>query len=127
MEKYKDIYIQFLKFGLVGISNTLLALAIYYAWLFLTESYMQANFISWVLSVLNAFYWNNRYVFKNDQDWKKVLLKTYLSYGLSLLVSTGLLYIQIEKLGVSEKIAPLITLSVTVPMNFLLNKFWTFR
>ena len=88
---------------------------------------MQANFVSWVLSVLNAFYWNNRYVFKNNQDWKKALLKTYFSYGLSLLVSTGLLYIQIEKLGVSEKIAPLITLLVTVPMNFLLNKFWTFR
>ncbi len=127
MKKHEELFCQFLKFGLVGISNTLLALAIYYTWLFLTGSYMQANFVSWVLSVLNAFYWNNRYVFKNNQDWKKALLKTYFSYGLSLLVSTGLLYIQIEKLGVSEKIAPLITLSVTVPMNFLLNKFWTFR
>ena len=127
MKKHEELFCQFLKFGLVGISNTLLALAIYYAWLFLTESYMQANFIAWVLSVLNAFYWNNRYVFKNDQVWKMALFKTYMSYGLSLLVSMVLLYIQIVKLGVSDTIAPLVTLLVTVPMNFLLNKFWTFR
>ena len=88
---------------------------------------MQANFISWALSVLNAFYWNNRFVFKNSQSWKKALLKTYASYGLSLLVSTALLYVQVELIGVSEKVAPLITLLITVPMNFLMNKFWTFR
>lgn len=127
MNKTNETFIQFLKFGLVGVSNTLLALAIYYAWLFLTGSYLQANFISWALSVLNAFYWNNRFVFKNSQSWKKALLKTYASYGLSLLVSTALLYVQVELIGVSDKVAPLLTLLITVPMNFLMNKFWTFR
>ena len=65
MNKTNETFIQFLKFGLVGVSNTLLALAIYYAWLFLTGNYLQANFISWALSVLNAFYWNNRYYGKD--------------------------------------------------------------
>lgn len=124
---YKGTILQFLKFGLVGVANTLLALAIYYAWLFFTGSYIQANFVAWVLSVLNAFFWNNIYVFKNRQPWIKVLLKTYLSYGTTLVISTVLLYVQIEILGISNKSAPLLSLMITVPLNFALNKFWTFR
>ena len=124
----KETVVQFLKFGLVGVSNTLIALGIYYIVLYyIIENYILANFLSWVISVLNAFYWNNRYVFNNNQNWKKVLIKTYFSYGTSLIFSTGFLYVQIEYLGISNKIAPLITLLVTVPLNFLMNKFWTFR
>ena len=119
--------VQFLKFGLVGVSNTLIALAVYYAWLFFTQDYIQANFISWALSVLNAFFWNRQYVFKSSRDWKQALLKTYLSYGISLLVSMWLLYLQIEQMGISDRLAPLGSLLVTVPLNFFLNKFWTFR
>ena len=123
----KDAFCQFLKFGLVGVSNTLIALVIYYAVLFLYNNYMLANFLSWVISVLNAFYWNNRYVFKNNQDWKKTLAKTYLSYGATLIISMSLLYLQIDCIGISDRIAPLLTLLITVPVNFLLNKLWTFR
>lgn len=123
----KETVVQFLKFGLVGVSNTLIALGIYYIVLYFAGNYILANFLSWVISVLNAFYWNNRYVFKNNQSWKRVLVKTYFSYGTSLIFSTGLLYFQIEHLGISNKIAPLIMLLVTVPLNFLMNKFWTFR
>ena len=126
---YNDekLFFQFLKFGIVGISNTIIALGIYYTVLFLIRNYMLANLVSWVISVLNAFYWNNRYVFKNNQNWKKVLFKTYISYGASLFVSTCLLYFQIEWVGISDKIAPLLTLAITVPLNFIMNKFWTFR
>ncbi|MEG2931919.1 MAG: GtrA family protein [Ruthenibacterium sp.] len=29
--------------------------------------------------------------------------------------------------GVSEWIAPVINLVITIPLNFILNKFWTFK
>ena len=38
-----------------------------------------------------------------------------------------LLWFWIDACGVSEYVAPIINLLVTVPLNFLLNKFWAFK
>jgi putative flippase GtrA len=125
--KSNNSLIQFIKFGVVGLSNTLLGLGIYYLLLFLGANYLICNFLSWVISVFNAFYWNNKYVFKNENTWIKALLKTYASYGFTFIVSTGLLFILVEWCRVSEVLAPVLCLLVTIPLNFLLNKFWTFK
>lgn len=127
MRKDKETVIQFIKFGIVGVSNTAMGLGTYYLFLFLGCHYMVANVLSWIISVFNAYFWNNRYVFKNDIAWFKALIKTYLSYGFSFLLGCVCLYVLVEWAGISDKIAPLLTLLLTIPMNFLLNKFWTFR
>lgn len=119
--------IQFIKFGIVGLTNTGIGLAIYYGLLWLGINYLLSNSASWVISVLNAFYWNNKYVFKNESTWLHSLLKTYVSYGFSFLLGSILLYVFVEWCGISEIFAPLLILIVTIPVNFLLNKFWTFR
>lgn len=119
--------VQFIKFGIVGVSNTVISLVVYYLLLWLGAPYLIANTISWIVSVFNAFYWNNRYVFKNDTPWLKSLVKTYISYSVSFLVGSLLLVGFIEGIGVSDKIAPLLTLVVSIPMNFAMNKYWTFK
>lgn len=123
----RDNWCQYFKFGLVGISNTIIGLLSYYLFLWLGFYYMTANVFSWIISVYNAFYWNNKYVFKNNISWWIALIKTYISYGLSFLSSMFLLYILVEYACVSEFLAPVITLLMTIPMNFLMNKYWTFK
>lgn len=118
---------QFVKFGVVGVSNTAVSLAVYYGCLWLGWSYLLANALGWVLGVLNAFYWNYRYVFETQASWPAALGKTYVSYGGSFLLSMGLLYVLVDLLGVSELLAPFAVLVLTVPLNFLMNKFWAFR
>ncbi len=118
---------QFIKFGIVGVSNTAIALAVYYFLLWIGAAYLLANTVSWIVSVFNAFYWNNRYVFKNDIPWFKALIKTYISYGASFVAASILLVIFVEWFGISDKIAPLLTLIISIPMNFILNKYWTFK
>lgn len=125
--KKKENIIQLLKFSAVGISNTIIGLAIYYLLLFFNVNYLLSNLISWIISVFNAFYWNNNYVFKNNNRWVGVLIKTYISYAASFLFSMILLFILVEVLRVSSYIAPLLVLIITIPLNFLLNKFWTFK
>lgn len=125
--KNRDTAIQFIKFGIVGVSNTAIGLGTYYLFLYFGCHYMVANVLSWLISVFNAYFWNNRYVFKNEVAWIRALVKTYLSYGFSFLGGCLCLYVLVEWMGVSDKIAPLLTLLLTIPMNFLLNKFWTFR
>lgn len=119
--------VQFIKFGIVGVSNTVIALAVYYLLLWLGAPYLIANTISWIVSVFNAFYWNNHYVFKNDTPWLKALVKTYISYGTSFVASSILLIVFVEICNISDTIAPLLTLVLSIPMNFIMNKYWTFK
>lgn len=123
----KENFIQFFKFGLVGISNTAVGFGVYYLLYYCGTHYLIANIISWLVSVFNAFYWNNTYVFQSGSGWWKTLFRTYISYGASLVVSTLIIYALVEFFHVSPVIAPVHCLLVTVPLNFLLNKFWAFK
>lgn len=119
--------VQFIKFGIVGLSNTAIGLGSYYLFLWLGWHYMLANVMSWIISVFNAFYWNSKYVFDTRSTWLRALFRTYVSYGLSFVIGAIVLYILVEWWGISDVIAPLLVLIITIPLNFVLNKFWAFK
>ena len=135
----RDNLLQFVKFGIVGVSNTVISYAVYLVSLLVFQKYdllsrvdyLVAQFIGFLLSVLWSFYWNRKYVFKADSEglpWPRALVKTYISYaftGVFLNSILSVLWVQI--LGISKVIAPIINLLVSVPLNFVLNKFWAFR
>lgn len=128
----KALVIQFVKFGLVGVSNTLVSWICYYIILWIDDNlYMLGSLVGTVVSIANAFIWNDRFVFKGQEnDWKnrlKRLGKTYVSYGGTSLLSMLLLWTEVQLFGVSKVIAPVVNLLITIPLNFLINKFWTFR
>ena len=128
----KTAMMQFLKFGIVGISNTFLSLLIYYIFIWIDENlYLIGNIVGWLISVANAFFWNNKYVFMSESSgWRgtlKKIGKTYFRYGATFLISTGMLYLEIDILHWSAVISPILNLAITIPLNFLLNKFWAFR
>ena len=121
---------QFVKFGLVGVSNTLISLAVYYAVVLLlgVEHYILANTLGFVISVINAYIWNSKFVFqKKARKHGKSFVKVFVSYGSTFLLGTGFLFVLVHYWNVSEMIAPIINLLLTIPLNFLLNKFWAFK
>lgn len=133
-------FLQFVKFGIVGVSNTVVSYVLYIVTLYGLKAaelmpgadYLMAQGVSFVLSVLWSFYWNNKAVFVLEDGeqrsvWK-ALLKTYVSYSFTgLFLNTALLVLWVKALHISELIAPLINLVVSVPVNFLINKFWAFK
>ncbi|MCD8381022.1 MAG: GtrA family protein [Lachnospiraceae bacterium] len=161
-EKFKNIG-QFLKFCLVGVSNVVVCEGIYVLLLFMGVHYLVANIFGNLISILNAYFWSNRFVFKAEQGekrvWWKVLAKTYASYGFSIALSAGLLVFWLELVQLSQFMEPVlellramevlywlenagllidtdrmaellaeaINLVITIPINFLVNKFWTYR
>lgn len=129
MNKLPDLVRQFVKFGIVGLSNTLISLSIYYIFIFINKDlYLIGNTVGFVVSVLNSYYWNNRFVFKaENRNHIKALSKTFLSYGTTFVLGTVLLIVMVKVLMISEVIAPLLNLIITVPLNFMLNKFWAFK
>lgn len=123
---------QFVKFGIVGLSNTLISYVVYVVLVFWNVYYLVASLIGFVVSVLNAYYWNSKYVFQTDAGelrvWWKTLLKTFASYaGTGLIVSNILLVLWVEVLHFPEMIGPLINLLLTIPLNFVLNKYWAYK
>ena len=127
----KPDFLQFIKFGLVGVSNTLVAWACYYFFLWVDEDlYVVGSVVGGIVSIANAFYWNDKYVFKSiNNDWKsklKRLGRTYISYSGTSVLGVLLLWAEVSFFGISKVLAPPINLLITVPLNFLINKYWTF-
>lgn len=132
MNRKMKTIIQFVKFGLVGVSNTLINYVVFAVLVKLGIHYILANAIGFFVSVLNAFYWNNRYVFscdkKNKSVWWKKLLKSCTAYAInSLILVSVLLYFWVDVCGISPYLSQLINLCITIPLNFIMNKFWAFK
>ncbi len=114
-------------------SNTLISLSVYWLCFYLLHmQYQLSNLLAFVVSVTNAYFWNSKYVFKSKEKREgKECIKTYgrtfLSYGSTYILSALLLYLWVERLHISEGLAPMINLLVTIPLNFFLNKKWVFR
>ncbi len=123
---------QFVKFGIVGVSNFLVYYVVYRILLHFGWHYMLANGVGFVVSVLNSYLWNSIFVFKKSEGGTRnstaTLIKTFISYAVTgLLLQNLLLKLLIEILNVPAKYAPILTVCVTTPLNFLLNKFWTYK
>lgn len=131
---------QFVKFGIVGVSNTVISYVLYAISLlgfqktgiFGKVDYLAAQIIAFVLSVLWSFYWNNKMVFVQEEGEKRsvigALIKTYISYSFTgLFLNSILLVIWVQVFHISEFIAPIINLLISVPVNFIINKFWAFK
>lgn len=125
--------IQFVKFGIVGAVNTVLSYLITNGSYYLLHLHEQiSNLLAFLITVLISFLLNSRFVFQQQegekQPWYKALAKVYASYALTELVLMGfLLFIQERLIGIPHYIATLVNLCVTVPLNFVLNKFWAYK
>lgn len=128
---------QFIQFCMVGVSNALVSYLLNISVITLTRpygikyDYMIANVTAFVLSVLWSYHWNNRYVFAEGEEKRhktRTLTKAYLTYAFSGIVLNNLLStLWIGVLGLSKYIAPLLNIPFTMPVNFLISKFWTYR
>lgn len=150
LDKLKDLrggglwntLVQFIKFGLVGVSNTAISYGIemlcYYVLLVnapMSEGVrvIVTSVLAFIVSVTNSYYWNSRYVFKSGGEKKtlsqhlRAYAKTVASYGVTGLLLAPALKLLLGRWGVPYWAASLGSLVVTIPLNFVLNKFWAFR
>jgi len=118
---------QFVRFGLVGLSNTLISLLIYYLLIGLQVNYLLATIAGYVISSLSGYILNKLWVFRDKKKVKTSMFRYYAVYISSLLLNTVLMYLWVDIFGISEQIAPILTLCVTVPYNFVFSKLWTFK
>ena len=132
-----EVMVQVLLFALVGFSSALVNLGIYNLVLWVLQAlglfsgfdFLIAQFFGFVISVAWSFFFNRRYVFRTPgASWKESLIKMYITYsltgiGLSSLLS--LLWVHI--LHIPKEIVTILNDALCFPVNFLLNKYWSFR
>lgn len=137
-EKTVASLIQFMKFCIVGLSNTVVGYALYVTVILFLKpyevswDYYAGNLVGFVLSVLWSFYWNNRFIFKQREGEKRnlgqALLRAYLSYAfVGLVLNNAFSYLWIEVLEIPKMIAPFFNVAIGAPINFIMNKVWTFK
>lgn len=127
----KETIIQFIKFGFVGGINTILSYAIYYVLcIILGFNYLLSQGIAWFITVFISYILNNIMTFSDggSTNWSiKNLVKVYISYSVTgLFLATFLSWIWVDVLSIEKAFAPIINLFFTIPLNFLLNKYWAY-
>ena len=125
--------VQFIKFGMIGGVNTVIAWCIVNGSVYLLHwDKLVGVIIANILTIFISFMLNSRFVFDHAGADKKTvaksLFKVYASYAFTgFVVSGALLILQSDILGIPVYIATILNLIVTIPLNFLLNKFWVYR
>ncbi|MEN1938014.1 GtrA family protein [Paenibacillus sp. 102] len=118
---------KFLKFGLVGIFNTLITIISYIILVKFGMNYLIANIISYLIGVANSYYWNKNWVFQSNNKNLSVFFK-FLTVNLIVLAfNTFSLFILVDKLLYNEFIAQIFAIGIGMMINFFLNKIWTFN
>lgn len=113
---------RFLKFVAGGGINTS---STYLLYILLDKfiDYQIAYLISYTIGIFFAYWFNSTIVFNVTLSWTKLIFYPII-YCIQLITSTFLLILLVENFNISTIIAPLIVISLMIPLTYLLNKFF---
>lgn len=111
---------RWLLFLVGGGANTTLTYGVYLG-LCRILSYQQAYFIAYVLGIVFSYLFNARIVFGTPLSWRG-LFAYPLVYLAQYLLSACALGAMVEWLHVSKLYAPLIVMTIMVPLTYVMSK-----
>jgi putative flippase GtrA len=122
------VAVQFVKFGIVGISNTLITFAVYTLLLKVFGVwYIAASAIGFVVGATNGFLLNRRWTFAGHVGDALTPVRWAVVQTAGLAVNLGLLYLLVHNAGLDELVAQALATVVVTISTFLVNRAWTFR
>lgn len=129
LKNVKELFdFQLIRFMMIGAVNTLVSYIAYLLVFYLTSgNYIIANIAGFIAGTVNAYFGNSKFVFKQKKFELIHALKTFLSYGATCAVNTGLLYVIVNFAKISAVVAPVLNSVLIFVLNFVLNKFWVYK
>lgn len=124
----RDPLVQFLKFAMVGVSNTLITFVVYTilvkvfgVW------YIGASAIGFAVGAVNGFLLNRRWTFQGHVGDAFTPLRWFVVQGLGLLLNLLLVYLLVSDAGLDKLLGQACATVVVVVLTFFANRAWTFR
>ena len=142
MKFLPEAYQQFLKYGLIGVSSTILNLIIFNTLIWMTGistgGYIVLfSLITFIILVIYSFFLNRKYVFKatDPVTAHKEFVNFFIVSGLVALLNLGVIHLVVNIIGAPQgvsthvwaNIAVLVTIVVSVLGNFTGYKYIVFR
>jgi putative flippase GtrA len=122
------VLIQFIKFGLVGVSNTLLAFAVYTLLLKVFGVwYLAASALGFIVGAVNGFLLNRRWTFRGHVGDALTPVRWGVVQGCGLGLNEALLYTFVTGVHVDKLLAQAFAIMVVTSLTFFANRAWTFR
>jgi putative flippase GtrA len=119
---------QFVKFGIVGVSNTALFLAIYT--LLVRELgvfYLLASAIAFAVGAANGFLLNRRFTFPGHVRDALTPVRWTIVQACGLGCNELLLFLLVTGVGVDKLLGQAVAIGFVVVLTFFANRAWTFR
>ena len=93
--------------------------------------YMAATVLSWLLTVVFAYWTNRTFVFKSQNKGTTSLVREFLSF-IGARVATEvleivLMYVMVTLLSINDKISKLVCQTIVILANYVLSKIWIFK
>jgi putative flippase GtrA len=122
------LFLQFLKFGAVGVSNTLITFAVYTALLKgFGVWYVAASGIGFAVGAVNGFLWNRAWTFKGHVGDALTPVRWFIVQTGGLALNLGLVYLFVDGAGIDKLLAQAMTIAAVTISTFFANRAWTFR
>jgi putative flippase GtrA len=123
-----DVALQFLKFGIVGVSNTLITFAVYTVLLKVFGVwYLAASAIGFIAGATNGFLLNRRWTFEGHVGDALTPVRWAVVQGCGLGVNEALLFVLVHHAHLDELVGQAIATAVVTTLTFFANRAWTFR
>ena len=117
---------QFLRFCVVGASNTAITLVSFAVAVGAGVPYIAASCGAFALGALNGYSLNRIWTFRAGAFSSRGFARYGLAQGLSLAVNAGLLALLVEDAGMAKVPAQAIVLPLVSALTFVVNRQWVF-
>jgi putative flippase GtrA len=122
------LMVQFLQFGVVGISNTILAFAVYTVLLkAFGVWYVAASGIGFAVGAVNGFLLNRRWTFKEHTGDSLTPVRWAVVQTCGLAANLALVYAFVGGLRLDELVGQACATAIVTVLTFAANRSWTFR
>jgi putative flippase GtrA len=123
-----ELVVQFLQFGIVGVSNTILAFAVYTVLLKVFGVwYIAASGIGFAVGAVNGFLLNRRWTFKEHTGDSLTPVRWAVVQTCGLAANLALVYAFVGGLALDELVGQACATVIVTVLTFTANRSWTFR
>lgn len=124
-----EIVKQAIKYGIVGVVNTLITAAV--IWVMMKNlgfPDIVSNITGYAVGLLNSFVWNKQWTFRSTSaGWRNSAIRFGVVFGICYSLQLGVLMYLNKVLDVDPYYNQLLAMAFYTVINFLMNKFYTFK